>query len=257
MNVYYFMEIKTIKSIEHRLYDDYNEFKAFEGDLPVRQDWRKANVNDWTYTDDKHIVQILKVFYITNPSNNKKKKCVRTVCGSFVCNQKNRKMLGENGVAQNIYTFSGSYDTIKEVRSKKTSSKKLLFAKYVASGMQMEDAYKIVYPNANKERYIRNAANKLLQQKKVMEMVKEEIALILKEEGVTPEYIIQKYKDIADVSERDQDRLRSLDALAKMSGLFETEKKKEELTVWAGFTPEQLEAVKNGQTKLLAHKEKE
>jgi hypothetical protein len=42
-----------------------------------------------------------------------------------------------------------------------------------------------------------------------------------------------------------------------MSGLFNTEQKKEELTVWAGFSPEQLEAIKGEQTKVLAHKEKE
>ena len=41
-----------------------------------------------------------------------------------------------------------------------------------------------------------------------------------------------------------------------MSGLFNTEQKKEELTVWAGFSPEQLEAIKGEQTKVLAHKEK-
>jgi hypothetical protein len=137
------------------------------------------------------------------------------------------------------------------------SSKKLLFAKYVAAGIDMEEAYSRVYPKASAKQYIKNAASKLLQQEKVLNMVKEEISVILKEEGVTPEYIIQKYKDIADISERDQDRLRSLDALAKMSGLFETEKKREELTVWAGFSPEQLEAIKGGKTEVLAHKEKE
>ena len=42
-----------------------------------------------------------------------------------------------------------------------------------------------------------------------------------------------------------------------MSVLFETEKKREELTVWAGFSPEQLEAIKGGKTEVLAHKEKE
>ena len=90
-------------------------------------------------------------------------------------------------------------------------------------------------------------------------MVKEEIKEILNSEGVTPEYIIQKYKDIADISDRDTDRLRSLDALAKMSGLFDTEKKQEQLTVWAGFTPEQLEAIKNEKSEqnVLAHAEKE
>ena len=90
-------------------------------------------------------------------------------------------------------------------------------------------------------------------------MVKEEIKEILNAEGVSPEYIIRLYKDIADISERDSDRLRSLDALAKMSGLFETDKKQEQLTVWAGFSPEQLEAIKSDKTeqKVLAHAERE
>jgi len=250
------MELKKIKGVEHRLYDSHEEFCAFEGATTPKSDWRVAEEGDWVYTDDKHVVQILKVYYITVPNSKEKRKCVRTICGSFVCKQKNAKILGENGVAENIYTFSGSYDTIKSVRSTKLSSKKLLFAKYVAAGIDMEEAYSRVYPKASAKQYIKNAASKLLQQEKVLNMVKEEISVILKEEGVTPEYIIQKYKDIADISERDQDRLRSLDALAKMSGLFETEKKREELTVWAGFSPEQLEAIKGEQTKVLAHKEK-
>ena len=93
----------------------------------------------------------------------------------------------------------------------------------------------------------------------LQQMVKEEIKEILNAEGVSPEYIIRLYKDIADISERDSDRLRSLDALAKMSGLFETDKKQEQLTVWAGFSPEQLEAIKSDKTeqKVLAHAERE
>jgi hypothetical protein len=168
-------------------------------------------------------------------------------------------MIGERGVAENIYTFSSTYDTIKEVREKKTSSKKLLFAQYVAAGMDLSKAYSIVYPRAKDSQYIKTAANKLLQQKKVQQMVKEEIKDILNAEGVSPEYIIRLYKDIADISERDTDRLRSLDALAKISGLFDTEKKQEQLTVWSGFSPEQLEAIKNDQNdiKVLAHAEKE
>jgi hypothetical protein len=40
--------------------------------------------------------------------------------------------------------------------------------------------------------------------------------------------------------------------------LFETEdKKSEQLTVFAGFSPKQLEEVKNGKARLLAHGEKE
>jgi hypothetical protein len=46
--------------------------------------------------------------------------------------------------------------------------------------------------------------------------------------------------------------------LSKISGLFDTEKKQEQLTVFQGFTPKQLEALQNGkETNILAHAEKE
>ena len=253
------MDIKVIKGKEHVLYDSLKECMALAPEIVPTGDWRRGKQGDWVYTDDLHVCQVLRVFFITVPSTGAKKKCVRTVCGSFVVGQENLKILGEEGVAANIYTFSGNYDSINKIRSKHTPSKKMLFAQYVAAGMDMSQAYSIIYPRAKDERYIKTAANKLLQQKKVMEMVKQEIKDILNSEGVTPEYIIQRYKDIADISEKDSDKLRSLDALAKMSGLFDTEKKQEQLTVWTGFTPEQLEAIKDGdnQQKVLAHAERE
>ena len=232
---------------------------AFNESLAVSGDWRRGDEGDWVYTDDLHVCQILKVFYVTVPSSGKRRRCVRTVCGSFVVGQKNIEMLGESGVAENIYTFSGNYESINKIRGNHVPSKKLLFAQYVAAGMDLSQAYSIVYPKANDKQYIKTAANKLLQQKKVQKMVKEEIKELLSAEGVTPEYIVQKYKDIADISDRDSDRLRSLDALAKMSGLFDTEKKQEQLTVWAGFSPEQLEAIKSekSEQKVLAHAERD
>jgi len=253
------VEFKKIKGKEHRLYDNMAEFMAFNESLSVSGDWKHGNEGDWVYTDDLHVCQVLRIFYVTVPSTGKRQKCIRTVCGSFVVSQKNIKMLGEHGVADNIYTFSGNYDSINEIRDKKVSSKKFLFAQYVAAGMDSSQAYSILYPKAKDEQYIKTAASKLLQLKKVQQMVKEEIRELLNAEGVSPEYIIRLYKDIADISERDSDRLRSLDALAKMSGLFDTEKKQEQLTVWAGFSPEQLEAIKNdkGTQKVLAHAEKE
>ena len=253
------MDLKKIKGKEHRLYDNMDEFMAFNKNLAPTGDWRRGNEGDWVYTDDLHVCQVLRIFFITVPSTQKRKKCKRTVCGSYVTGQKNVKMLGEHGVAENIYTFSGNYESIKKIREKGVSSKKLLFAQYVAAGMDLSQAYSIVYPRAQDKSYIKTAANKLLQQKKVQEMVKEEIKEILQTEGVSPEYIIRLYKDIADISERDSDRLRSLDALAKMSGLFDTEKKQEQLTVWSGFTPEQLEALKSDKKEIevLAHAERE
>ena len=70
--------------------------------------------------------------------------------------------------------------------------------------------------------------------------------------------LISKYKDIADISDRDCDRLKAVKDLATIAGMFNVEKKQEQLTVFQGFTQEQMEAL-GGKTdaKLIAHKEKE
>ena len=103
--------------------------------------------------------------------------------------------------------------------------------------------------------YIKKKSNFLLNKEGIRTMVKEEIKKILADEGVSPEWIVSKYKDIADLSDRDTDKLNSLKALATMSGLFDTERKQEQLTVFQGFSPEQMEAISGGKTKLVAHKE--
>ena len=168
-------------------------------------------------------------------------------------------MLGDDGIAKNIYAFSKNYDAIYDRQTnRKLKSREFLFARYVAAGENTIKAYKKAYPKAKDEKYIKEKTSTLLNKKEIQTMVKEEIKKILQEEGVTPEWIIGLYKDIASISDRDSDRLRSLEALSKISGLFETDTKQEQLTVWAGFSDEQMEALKGGQkAKLLAHKEKE
>ena len=72
------------------------------------------------------------------------------------------------------------------------------------------------------------------------------------------EWIIGRYKTIADLADRDSDKLRSLESLTKIAGLFDmNEKKTEQLTVFAGFTDKQMEAIKGGKTKVIAEAKRE
>jgi len=253
------MDLKTIKNINHYLYDNLEEFKAFGHKESVVASWRDGNEGDWVYTDDGFICQILKKSKVSHPGYKTARTMIRTVCGSFICEQKSHKILGENGIAENIYTFSGNYDaTYSRSKDRSLKNREFLFASYVASGQDAVNAYKKAYPMAKDKNYIKNKSKFLLQKEEIRSMVKEEIKRILESEGVTAEWIIGKYRDIADLSDRDTDKLRSLESLSKISGLFDTEKKQEQLTVFQGFTPKQLEALQNGkETNILAHAEKE
>ena len=244
------MDIKRIKGVDHYLYDNFKEFKALTSRDRVRSSWRVADEGEWTYTDDNHICQILKKFTVKG-IGSKDSVCVRTICGTFSVNRK-KKMLGADGVAKNIFTFSG--ETPKNL----SENKQILFARYMASGLTPTESYRAACPKAESEKYIKLQTSKLLKTKEVQKMIKKEVVATLEKQGVTPDWIVERYKTIANLAEKDSDKLRSLESLSKISGLYETDdKKSEQLTVFAGFSPKQLEEVKNGETKLLAHGEKE
>jgi len=253
------MDFKSIKGKPHYLFDDLLEYKAFGNSEEVISSWRKGREGDWVYTDDGFICQILKKSSVNHPGYKTPRTMIRTVCGSFICEQKSHTILGDNGIVENIYTFSGNSKAVKSyVKDRKMNNREFLFARYVVSGSKPTSAYKKAYPEAKNENYIKRKSKILLQKKEIRTMVDEEIQSILNGEGVTPEWIIAKYKDIIDLSESDSNKLRSLESLTKIAGLFDTDKKQEQLTVFQGFTPKQLEALQGGkETNILAHAEKE
>ena len=252
------MEFKEIKGIKHYLYENSDECAVFCPNVEIVGNWRYGLEGEWVYTDDLFVCQILRRSQLSHPSFKIPRTMIRTVCGSFIVEQGSHEMLGDNGIAENIYAFSRNYDAIYDRQNnRKLKSREFLFARYVAAGEDTIKAFRKAFPNAKNEKYIKEKTNSLLKKEEIRTMVKEEIKKILQEEGVTPEWIIGMYKDIASISDRDSDRLRSLESLSKISGLFETDKKQEQLTVWAGFSDEQMEAIQGGQkAKLLAHKEK-
>ena len=110
------MDIKEIKGIGHKLYDSISEFKAFCPNEVIVGNWRVGKICDWVTTDDNYICQILAKAKLNHPGYKKPRTMVRTVCGSFIVEQKTHTILGENVVAKNIYAFSGNNDAKKNTQ---------------------------------------------------------------------------------------------------------------------------------------------
>ena len=250
------MDFKEIKNTKHYLYDNMEEFAVYYPDGVVRHNWRHGDEGEWVYTDDGFVCQILRKTKIKD--SNRSVSCVRTVCGTYLQKDRKKEMLGEDGIAENIYTFSGTNVSQKDFNERDRNSRELLFAKYVAGGLGAVAAYKKAYPDARNSNYIKARTDKLLKTETVRKMIDKQIEEILNEEGVTPNWLIERYKTIADMAESDPAKLRALDSLSKIAGLFDLgEKKSEQVTIWAGFSPEQLEGVKkHGEPELIAHAEK-
>jgi hypothetical protein len=252
------MDFKEIKNTKHYLYDDEKEFRVASPDVPVRHNWRHGEEGEWVFTDDSFVCQILRKLDIED-DNGKPYTCVRTVCGTFLPSNMKKEMLGDDGIAENIYSFSGTNASKKNYSKRDANAKAVLFGRYIAKGVDAIDAYKSIYPEAKSDRYIKRRVEKLLKTETIQKMVDKEILALLEKHNANPEYIIERYKTIADLADKDTDKLRALSDLAKMAGLFNTEaKKSEQVTIWAGFSPEQLEGVKkHGKPEIIAHAEKD
>ena len=167
------MEKRTIKGVDHYVYEDYQEFKENCTSEEVHDDWRTGNEGDWIYSDDGRIVQLLKVSKnVNHPGDRKNYKYangwVRTVVGSFL-NRHTVKMDTDFNSHPNRYTFSKTIkDTNKRIKErKKVTNKERMFATNIVVGMGAVNAYKKAY-NEISDNKAGNKAAILLKQERVM-----------------------------------------------------------------------------------------
>ena len=246
-------KFKIIKGRTHWLLTVRSYKKRHNIDAYSLKHWRLGNKGDWVLSDDSPepmVVQILGKGIIVSKWN-KKQEYIRTVCGSYMTAGK-KKMYGQ--IAESIYTFSGIDGHKNFLERKELNPREIMFARYIALGEDSVDSYLKSFKTDDRK-YASSRSGQLLRTERVQKMVKEELKQILEEEGVSANWIVEKFKQVADLADRDTDVLRSLESLAKMSGMFDIGAEKQQLTVWGGFSPEQLDSVKDEQ--LVAHGESE
>ena len=85
-----------------------------------------------------------------------------------------------------------------------------------------------------------------------------EIEELMADVGITKRYLLESTKDVVDKTDvKDNDKLRALETLMKISGMLNTEKKSESIALiqeFTGFSKEKLKAFEQG---MLSEKKKE
>ena len=252
------MEKRKIKNITHYVYDDIDEFREHHPNTVVHPDWKVADEDDWVYSDDARIIQLLKVAKQVNHHNDRKnykfaKGWVRTVVGSFI-NRPNTKMDTDFSSHNNRYTFS---KTIKNASQRVTERNKITnkekhFATNVVVGMGAVEAYKNAYKEMSDQKASKKATI-LLKQERVMKEIEKSVLDVAKEMGVDHKYVLNKLKNLADYSEDDNIVLQSAKELGKIVGTTGNIVKQREmglLGVFQGFTSDQIEGATREQKAL-------
>mgnify|MGYP003112622296 FL=1 len=244
---------RTIKGVKHYAYESEEEFRKAHPDTPLITDWKQAEEGDWCVSDDGKIVQILKKGCFVD----KKKRdndYIRTVIGMFN-HRGSSPFVGT--IKDEIYRFTKKAGYQVKTGGYLTESKKN-FAKYVAHGMDPVEAYQKAFPKTTSLDHAERRSTLLLKNKTVRQAVDKEIENLMSEVGITKRYLLETTKDVIDkIDVRDNDKLRAIETLMKISGLLSTEKKVDSVALiqeFSGFSREKLQAFEQG---ILPEKQKE
>ena len=119
-------------------------------------------------------------------------------------------------------------------------------------------AYQKAFPKTISLDHAERRSTLLLKNKTVRQAVDKEIENLMSEVGITKRYLLETTKDVIDkIDVRDNDKLRAIETLMKISGLLSTEKKVDSVALiqeFSGFTREKLQAFEQG---ILPEKQKE
>ena len=241
---------RTIKGNQEIIYSSESEFRKYE-DEEIYKNWRKAPKGSWIKTDNGKVVRVLARNSMSR--RNKSYDFIRTAYGQFVC-EDHVTIKGEPRT--NIYTFSGKswYESINEREN--PTKKEFLFAKYYANGTGAVDSYMKAYGDGSIDN-AKEKSNLLLKQKRIQTLINDEMQKALEETDISPTYLLEQMKGIVDDMEaNNRDKIQSIKILMQVSGMLSPEKKTESLTVFQGFSQEQLQALKQDRPKELAHAER-
>tara|TARA_R100000656_G_C3948399_1_gene127952 strand:+ start:433 stop:1182 length:750 start_codon:yes stop_codon:yes gene_type:complete len=242
--------VKQINGRDEILYTSVEEV-----DRDYLHDWREGQEGEWVLTDDGQVCKILKRGEMRTNSRKRTKSYVRTLLGTYLVDSP-VEMVGTP--PKNIYAFAKNtnhYDQ-RVKKEKEPTSGEYVFAKYVANGLNPTEAYLRAFPTNNRK-YADHTAKSLMKTKRISTLITEEMKLNLQKVDINEEYLLSKTKDIIEKEDgRDGDKLRAIETLMKIAGMFPDSTKTESLTVFQGFSQKELAALKGDDVKMLAHAEK-
>tara|TARA_R100000353_G_scaffold6021_2_gene8195 strand:- start:4107 stop:4823 length:717 start_codon:yes stop_codon:yes gene_type:complete len=237
------MRSYTVKKIEHKVYDDPTEVPD---DVIIQPDWKVSEIGDWVLCDDGSVIEILRQGWVK--FRKTRYRYVGTCTGTFIC-KPNIKM--DSIKRRNIYSFGGDKNTLDSIKDRKNlTTQEMLFAKFVANGMNPEEAYLKVY-KTNNVAYAKERSAILVKQERVVMAIKEELDDVFKDLGIDLKYLISKAKDELEIGERPADRLKALQMLWDAADVVPKGTKVTQLSgaVFQGFNQDSLLNAKRPELK--------
>ena len=227
-----------VNGLLHTVYEEFAELPN-EVLRSVTSDIGSARVGEWIEAHDGCYMEVLRTGELKKAKGkNRIVKYIGTCTGTYLASDKI-----DSSRRENIYTISGMNP--KTATRENLNKYETLFVGYVASGMSPVEAYVKSFPT-NDPHYANFKSSELIKCTRIRKAMKKELEPVLEKLGITQETVLEGIKTVADLSEKDETKLK---ALFKLSDILDLEDKSTvrltQLTgiQFQGFSDKQLEEV--------------
>lgn len=223
--------------------------EAEDRGLPYLKDYQNVEAKgDLILTDDGFVVEVLAL----GRSPRTKMRWIRTCIGTFAIDTKTSFV--DTKPRTSRFTFSGKTrsETHKHFTIEWTA-----FAEYIIRGYRPVDAYKMVYPATNSERYAKEKALLLMSRKEVKKIMNQKLGEVFEEMGIDDRFLIAKYKRLVERADSDSVSLQALNALSEMKGIKGQKTVQTTQKVFLGIPKEELAEIEDGVNRVYPPEMKE
>ena len=228
-----------VNKIQHTVFDSEDEVSS---DTHYLRDWREASLSDWVLADDGCIIQVLRMGKMIKPKGKVREVTyIGTCTGTFLVSP-TVKMDTSRRV--NIYSLGGNVERNQRLEDREDlSTREILFAHYLNSGMDPRRAYLAAFPTNNPS-YAGMRAGQLIKTKRIRSRMKEELKPFLEKLELDEFYVLSNIKEVIDSTGKEDTKLKALFKLADIMDM--EDKNRTQVTsvtgaLFQGFTPEKLE----------------
>lgn len=214
-------------------YNYYTPQEAKDEGIEYKENWREGNKGDWVLTDDGWVVRVLYRKRRNHRGNTN--GILRIATGTFPTREGTELHTEHKG---NRFTISGR-SSEESIRQREPTFRDKLFIKHFLETGDEYKAASIAYNDRTKQAQERIAAN-LIVNKKVRQMIKDQVDRAATKHGVTYEYIIKGLKEMHEVGEKEKNRLSALKELGDIIGIKDKEEKQTTTESFSGFSSKDL-----------------
>jgi len=197
-----------LEKYKDKYYQLYTVEEAHNSGIAYKKDWRNAEEGNYVLTDDNMVVPVLKIKRIG------KDRAIQTPTGLFNIDRANTKLDTKHRANKTSFTSKPPSQVIRD--RKNANNREIMFVKYFIETGDRVEAYLRAFKTRNIEIAKIQGAN-LLKQKRIVNMIIDEVKLACKNLGVNYEYVIKGFKEIyEDTGQKGADRLRALENLGNI-----------------------------------------